>query len=209
MSAITEPATLQRSLQELAERPPQRDGRAPRNRLHRVARVVGYIVLVIAAAALLVPFFWMVSSSLKPANDVFSVPVKWLPQTWDWSNYVNIWTHSNIVVWIRNTLVLAVAVTILQVFTGSFAAYGFARVKFRGRDALFLAYIATIAKRGYRLIAAVRLVNHQIWRGLGIRTSFRSDAALATVWGPAAELTLRHPATGDPACHLTLYEPVR
>jgi multiple sugar transport system permease protein len=145
MSAITEPATLQRSLQELAERPPQRDGRAPRNRLHRVARVVGYIVLVLAAFALLVPFFWMVSSSLKPANDVFSVPVKWLPQTWDWSNYVNIWTHSNIVVWIRNTLVLAVAVTILQVFTGSFAAYGFARVKFRGRDALFLAYIATIA----------------------------------------------------------------
>ena len=145
MSAITEPATLQRNLQELAERPPQRDTRAPRKGLRRVGRIVGYVVLVVAAFALLVPFFWMVSSSLKPANDVFSVPVKWLPETWDWSNYVNIWTHSNIGVWIRNTLVLAIAVTILQVFTGSFAAYGFAKVRFPGRDVLFLLYVATIA----------------------------------------------------------------
>ncbi|MFF1876947.1 carbohydrate ABC transporter permease [Leifsonia sp. NPDC058230] len=145
MSEITQSATLQRSLQDLAEHPPQRATRAPRNGVRRIGRIVGYVVLFLAAFALLVPFFWMVSSSLKPANEVFSVPVKWLPVTWDWSNYVDIWTHSNIVVWIRNTLVLAVAVTILQVFTGSFAAYGFARMKFRGRDALFLAYIATIA----------------------------------------------------------------
>jgi multiple sugar transport system permease protein len=145
MSAITEPDILKRGLQELAGGAPQRDTGAPRKGPRRVFRIIGYVVLVLAACALLVPFFWMVSSSLKPANDVFSVPVKWLPDTWDWSNYVNIWTHSNILVWIRNSLVLAVAVTILQVFTGSFAAYGFARMKFRGRDALFLAYIATIA----------------------------------------------------------------
>lgn len=111
----------------------------------RIARIIGYIVLIIAAFALLVPFFWMVSSSLKPANEVFTVPVKWLPQTWEFSNYVNIWTQSNIVVWLRNTILLAVTVTILQVLTGSFAAYGFSRMRFRGRDVLFLLYIATIA----------------------------------------------------------------
>ncbi|MDL9979211.1 carbohydrate ABC transporter permease [Microbacterium sp. ASV49] len=124
-----------------------REPRAPRAKTpaKRLGRIIGYIVLVVAAFGLLVPFFWMVSSSLKPANEVFTVPVTWLPKTWDFSNYVNIWTQSNIIVWIRNTLVLAVTVTILQVLTGSFAAYGFARMKFRGRDVLFLAYIATIA----------------------------------------------------------------
>ncbi|MFK4791734.1 carbohydrate ABC transporter permease [Microbacterium sp. ZW T5_56] len=108
-------------------------------------RVLLYAVLIVFAIFLLVPFVWMVLSSLKAPNDVFSVPVKWLPDIWVWQNYVDIWTKSNIVVWLRNTLLLAVVVTALQILTGSFAAYGFARMRFKGRDALFLLYIATIA----------------------------------------------------------------
>jgi len=111
----------------------------------RVARIIGYLAMIIVAVALLVPFFWMISSSLKTSNDVFSVPVRWLPETFVWSNYVDIWTQTNLLTWIRNTLVLAVVVTFLQVLTGSFAAYGFARMRFRGRDILFLVYIGTIA----------------------------------------------------------------
>jgi len=108
-------------------------------------RVLLYVVLIVFAIFLLVPFAWMVLSSLKAPNDVFSVPVKWLPDMWVWQNYVDIWTKSNILVWLRNTLLLAVVVTTLQILTGSFAAYGFARMRFKGRDALFLLYIATIA----------------------------------------------------------------
>ncbi|WP_428981974.1 carbohydrate ABC transporter permease [Microbacterium horticulturae] len=111
----------------------------------RAARIIGYVVMTIIAVALLVPFFWMISSSLKMSNDVFSVPVRWLPETFVWSNYVDIWTQTNLLTWIRNTLVLAVVVTFLQVLTGSFAAYGFSRMRFRGRDILFLVYIGTIA----------------------------------------------------------------
>ena len=107
--------------------------------------VLLYVVLIVFAIFLLVPFAWMVLSSLKAPNDVFSVPVKWLPDMWVWQNYVDIWTKSNILVWLRNTLLLAVVVTTLQILTGSFAAYGFARMRFKGRDALFLLYIATIA----------------------------------------------------------------
>ncbi|MCD2497859.1 MULTISPECIES: carbohydrate ABC transporter permease [Microbacterium] len=110
-----------------------------------VGRVLLYAVLIVFAIFLLVPFAWMVLSSLKAPNDVFSVPVKWLPDMWVWQNYVDIWTKSNILVWLRNTLLLAVVVTTLQILTGSFAAYGFARMRFKGRDALFLLYIATIA----------------------------------------------------------------
>ncbi|MGR6740863.1 MULTISPECIES: carbohydrate ABC transporter permease [Microbacterium] len=113
--------------------------------LRRVGRIAGYIALIIAAAALLLPFFWMIMSSLKTANEVFSVPIQWIPEVFVWQNYVDIWNQSGMLTWIRNTLVLAVVVTFLQVLTGSFAAYGFARIRFPGRDVLFLAYIGTIA----------------------------------------------------------------
>jgi len=108
-------------------------------------RAIGYAALVVAAAAMLLPFFWMVMSSLKPSNEVFTAPIVWIPEMFVWDNYVQIWTDSGIGTWIRNTLVLSIAVTLLQLLTGSFAAYGFARVKFPGRDVLFLAYVGTIA----------------------------------------------------------------
>ena len=84
-------------------------------------------------------------SSLKSPNEVFSVPVRWLPGTFVWHNYVDIWSKSDMLTWIRNTLLLSVTVTFLQLLTGSFAAYGFARIKFPGRHVLFVLYVATIA----------------------------------------------------------------
>lgn len=131
------------TLRKLSDPAPVPVGRA-RTRL-TAGRTLGYIALIIAAVGLLAPFFWMVMSSLKNANEVFSVPVVWVPETFVWQNYIDIWTKSNMLVWIRNTLFLAVSVTFLQVLTGSFAAYGFARMKFAGRDILFLVYIGTIA----------------------------------------------------------------
>ena len=107
--------------------------------------MLGYVLLGLFAVGLLAPFAWMVLSSLKSANEVFSVPVTWVPEIFIWNNYVAIWSESNMLVWIRNTLVLSVAVTFLQVLTGSFAAYGFSKMKFRGRDVLFLLYVGTIA----------------------------------------------------------------
>lgn len=108
-------------------------------------RAAGYVVLLACALGVLLPFFWMVSSSLKSANEVFSAPIHWLPSTVVWDNYLQIWQHSDIVTWIRNTLILSFAVTFLQVLTGSFAAYGFVKVRFPGRDVIFLLYVATIA----------------------------------------------------------------
>jgi multiple sugar transport system permease protein len=116
-----------------------------RRRVPRGWRVAGYAALVLAAAALLLPFYWMVMSSLKTNNDVFTIPIKWVPDGVVWRNYVDIWQRSDMTTWLRNTLLLSVVVTTLQVLTGSFATYGFARVRFPGRNVLFLAYIGTIA----------------------------------------------------------------
>jgi multiple sugar transport system permease protein len=110
-----------------------------------VWRWLGYLALIVAAAALLLPFYWMVSSSLKTNNEFGTIPIHWLPESFVWHNYVDIWRKADMVTWIKNTLILSVVVSVLQVFTGSFAAYGFSKIRFPGRDMLFLLYVATIA----------------------------------------------------------------
>jgi len=119
----------------------------PRNRSRAglAGRILLYAVLIVAAALVLLPFYWMVASSLKTNNEVFTVPVQWWPSVPQWENYVTIWVKSDMLTWLKNTLFLSVVVTALQVFTGSFAAYGFSKTRFPGRDVLFLAYIGTIA----------------------------------------------------------------
>jgi multiple sugar transport system permease protein len=113
--------------------------------LRRSGRVLLYVVMIAAAAGIMLPFAWMVISSLKLNNQVFTAPVQWIPDPVQWRNYLDIWAKADMVTWVRNTLVLSVAVTFLQVLTGSFAAYGFAKMRFPGRDALFLLYVGTIA----------------------------------------------------------------
>lgn len=114
-------------------------------RAHPAVRALGYLVLAAVAAAVLLPFYWMVVSSLKTDNDVFTVPIKWVPHSVVWRNYLDIWHKSQMTTWLKNTLLLSFVVTVLQLLTGSFAAYGFSKVRFPGRNALFLAYVGTIA----------------------------------------------------------------
>ncbi|GGN49853.1 multiple sugar transport system permease protein [Actinoplanes campanulatus] len=132
----------------LLQTPPSRvadDELQPVRRLSGGRRVLGYLTLGVAAVVVLLPFYWMVMSSLKSNNDVFTVPVQWIATDPVWSNYLDIWSKSDMTTWLGNTVLLSAVVTLLQVFTGSFAAYGFAKVRFPGRDVLFLAYIGTLA----------------------------------------------------------------
>ncbi|WP_440898920.1 carbohydrate ABC transporter permease [Actinosynnema sp.] len=107
--------------------------------------VLGYTAMTAIAALVLIPFAWMVSSSLKRDNEVFSTPIRWIPEELRWSNFAEIWDRVPFLTYLGNSALLAVVITALQVLTGSFAAYGFAKVRFPGRNALFLAYLATIA----------------------------------------------------------------
>ncbi|MEV0200378.1 carbohydrate ABC transporter permease [Nonomuraea sp. NPDC050691] len=122
-------------------------GGAGRDRSAAVAarRVLAYVALTVMAALVLVPFAWMLSSSLKRDNEVFTVPIQWIPEELRWSNFVDIWERIPLLTYLGNSAFLSVTITVLQVLSGSFAAYGFSKVRFPGRDALFLAYIATIA----------------------------------------------------------------
>ncbi|HKM06590.1 MAG TPA: carbohydrate ABC transporter permease [Sphaerochaeta sp.] len=104
-----------------------------------------YVFLVISALLMLVPFAWMLSAALKFDKDVFAFPIKWIPTNPRWKNYTEIWTKIPLGLFIKNSAKLTIIVTILQLLTSSFAAYAFAKLRFKGRNVLFLGYIATIA----------------------------------------------------------------
>ncbi|MBI5957998.1 MAG: carbohydrate ABC transporter permease [Chloroflexi bacterium] len=94
---------------------------------------------------MLLPFIWMFSASLKLDKDVFRFPIEWVPQNPQWSNYETIWTRIPFLTFFKNSLKLTVIITFLQVATSSFAAYAFAKLEFKGRNLLFLAYLGSIA----------------------------------------------------------------
>lgn len=104
-----------------------------------------YALAIGVTVIMLLPFAWMLSASLKLDRDVFSFPIEWIPSHPRWQNYVDIWTKIPLALFIYNTTKLTVIVTLLQLFTSSFAAYAFAKLRFAYREVLFLAYIATIA----------------------------------------------------------------
>lgn len=109
------------------------------------ALAIAYILLIAVILCMLVPYIWMLSSSLKLNKDVFTFPMQWIPENPRWANYVDIWTKIPLGKFIYNTAKLSIIVTILQLLTSSFAAYAFSKLHFKGRNILFLGYIATIA----------------------------------------------------------------
>ncbi len=111
----------------------------------KVAKTLLYTLLVVCSLAMLMPFVWMLSSSLKLDKDVFTFPIEWIPSNPRWKNYAEIWTTIPLAQFLKNTAKLTIIVTLLQLLTSSFAAYAFAKLQFKGRDILFLGYVATIA----------------------------------------------------------------
>ena len=114
-------------------------------RQHQVTMFFIYALLIVVALLMLVPFVWMLSASLKMNKDVFAFPIEWIPSNPRWRNYQDIWTKIPLLTFIKNTAKLTIIVTLLQLFTSSFAAYAFAKLQFKGKKVLFLGYIATIA----------------------------------------------------------------
>jgi len=112
---------------------------------HYANTVILYIVLIFLAATMLVPFAWMFSASLQQDKDVFRFPFQWVPRNPQWQNYVKIWQRVPFLTFYLNTIKLSVLITCLQLLTSSLAAYAFARLEFKGRDTLFICYVATIA----------------------------------------------------------------
>lgn len=110
----------------------------------KVSDIVVLVFCIVVAFTMVVPFVWMVSASFKLNTEIFEYPVRWIPRIFHLDNYDKVWNHIAFPRYFLNTLKLSVIITILQLITCSLAAYSFTKLRFPGRDLIFLGYLATM-----------------------------------------------------------------
>ncbi len=111
-------------------------------------RVVVFLLAIAGAAVMLLPLAWLVSSSLKPDDQLFVYPPVWIPRYLNWPNYVNAWNYAPFAMYLTNTLIITVFSLIGTLISSSLVAYGFARGQFPGRDLLFGILLSTMMLPG-------------------------------------------------------------
>src|SRR2546430_5251886 len=114
-------------------------------RLNSSHRHISYAVFCLKKnMAMIVPFAWMVSTSLKQEGSVFIFPPVWVPHPVRWDNYVTLFSLVPFGNAFVNSIIVATAATVGQVLSASLAAYAFARLRFRGKNVLFIIFLATM-----------------------------------------------------------------
>lgn len=147
------------------------------NRVWPVAgRILAYLVVSLGALIMIVPFLWMASTAFR-GGSAFQYPPTWIPDPFSLDNFREVWTIVPFGRYLFNSLFVAVCITIGEVLTSSLAAYAFARLRFPGRDAMFLMYLATLMIPGQvTIIPNFILMRYLGWintyEGLIIPTAF-------------------------------------
>jgi len=118
--------------------------RRRRRPLSYVASALTSVALLALAALVLIPFAWMVATSFKTQQDIFSHPNSLLPSEWTFAAYREVWQSLPFGRLVLNSVIFAVGVTVLSVFFDSIAAYALARLDFRGKNLAFILVIATL-----------------------------------------------------------------
>jgi multiple sugar transport system permease protein len=101
------------------------------------ARLATQVLLALTAAVALVPVIWTVLSSLKSNDTIFAVPMRWLPDSLHWNNYIDAFEVAPFARYFLNSAIVAASVTATTVFFGAMAGYGFSKFRFPGRDLVF------------------------------------------------------------------------
>jgi len=103
-----------------------------------------YLLATIIALVMLVPLFWMISTSLKTKGALMALPIQWIPTAPTFDNFRRLFTTEGFSGSIGNSFTVAAASVALTLASSSLAAFAFAKIKFRGREALFLLYLASM-----------------------------------------------------------------
>lgn len=126
-----------------------------------------YLLLTVVAAIFIGPFLWMVMTALKSNRDVMAWPPVLVPRVLHWENFTAIFRNTGLPRALLNSVIVAVSATAINVTFSSLAAFGFARLRFPGRNALFLATLATMMIPGGLLIVPLFFMLRQMPGGPG------------------------------------------
>ena len=137
-------------------------------RMSLVRKILGYVVTTVGAVAMLLPFAWMISTSFKAENEIFTVPISWIPSQINFDNYSRALEVVPIFKCMLNTLIIAIPKILGEVFVSALVAFGFARFEFKGRNVLFMVMLATMM-----LPYEVTMIpTFMIWSKLGFSDSY-------------------------------------
>ena len=124
-----------------------------KNSLQRFSyRFTLYALLFAGCAIMLLPFFWMVTTSFKEESEVLRMPPQWLPKDWLWRNYIKAWNVAPFGRYFFNSFFMSITTTIGEVITTILAAYAFAKMRFFGKNVLFAILLATLMIPGQMLL---------------------------------------------------------
>jgi multiple sugar transport system permease protein len=120
--------------------------------------ILNHAALGLVALLFLFPFFWMVSNAVRSNAEVLAIPVRILPSVFEWDNFAKAWTQLPFGRFFLNSMIVSVSVTAITVVVSCLSGYAFARLKFPGRDALLMGYIATLMVPAIMLIIPLFLI---------------------------------------------------
>jgi ABC-type glycerol-3-phosphate transport system permease component len=115
---------------------------------HLIFNIIAYLLCTAGAVLFILPFIWMISTSLKDSTAVFTFPPQWIPHPMKWSNYPESWTLLPFTRFLINTCLITFSCIIGQAVSASLVAYGFARMEFKGNRILFIILISTMMLPG-------------------------------------------------------------
>lgn len=128
-------------------------------------RIAGYAAMVLAALVFLLPLYFIVITSLKTHGDIYSNPISWIPEPFVPGNYVDVFNNLNFGMYLRNSLIITSVLTVVEVTLGVLSAYGFAFLRFPGRDLLFVLVIGSLmVPNQITIISNYALVAQWGWR---------------------------------------------
>ncbi|WP_258171174.1 carbohydrate ABC transporter permease [Paenibacillus sp. R14(2021)] len=121
-----------------------RERRVSHGELGLGGKIVVYALLFAGLLLFAFPLFWMITTSLKELGDVHKLPMKWIPSPVEWSNYTQVFRDAPLARYIVNTVIYTAVTMFAVALSSSLVAFGFARLKARGRNVLFLLVLSTM-----------------------------------------------------------------
>lgn len=110
----------------------------------RVGTVVAFTLMLLGSLTMVLPFLWMLSTSLKQSNLVFDYPPQWVPDPVDVANYLEVWDVVPLATGLLNSVIVTGLVVVVGTFSSTMAAFAFAKLDFPHKRAIFVALLATL-----------------------------------------------------------------
>ncbi len=124
---------------------------------------VSTLILLITVAFVMIPFAWMLVTSLQPdLKSVIQIPPNWFPNPPTWQNYVTAWNSAPFDIYLKNSVIVAISATALQVINACLSGYVFSWIKFPGRELIFLLFLAVLMIPGQVTIIPNYIVLSQL-----------------------------------------------